>query len=759
MDMKIEEYIACIAFVLVVAAKPIQAEATSQTTASREGYDIPRVAVKTPDAADWGEGVGFRVEAIADPAIGVAREDFSTARFRLGWNEEGLLVFVEVRDTTPSEGGHLWAGDSVNVMVAHAEDPMDYVTYLISPGRVAGFGEPRISYARWNIDDVSMNPPAPHRFAVRKLESGYVVELLVPWTVFGETSVLGKEFDVQVLVNDHGPGGLQTPRWAQYRIPSGYNKVLKRVRLANEKTSPPVMAAAGCELVNRPPRILSDVAVRVVGDASLAGTTATVDPTLEVVPTTDQSDRSDRSDQRPAPSSAGRVTFVFGEAKDGWSEAFFNVPLPLASEPQLVAMTVVLPSGERVPVPLGNVLAERRERFERLELEFRPWVFAGERFPDVAFKEPTLADALSGFGYKLETRFFDADCKPVEKAERAGRYGAVVDVTAFGETKRKYFMLYRVPDEAALNMKNWFLKFNYMNMRARFDGMPEGLGVDKRVWENDPASVVGGEFKWFLRTQMEENGHLAILLAGLSELPEEVVDGRAPMRPQYRPGARWQEYLFRLKRAVGEDPVYPFLTWKPKDYDKDPERRWPLVVFLHGSGESGTNLNVIKNMGPIAQDWLREDLPFILISPQCFPDSWWEPTAVAALIDKVSETMRVDPDRIYLTGLSMGGFGLCEVVANYPERFAAIAPICGFGSVDDVVLYKDVPIWAFHGTVDELVPVEVTREPIKRLKELGGEGAKNVHYTEYPDGDHRVWNRAYAEREFWKWLLEQRRKN
>jgi len=744
--MKLDKYMICMALALVVTAKPIQSETPQTTAASDAVFDIPRVAAKTPDALEWGERVGFRVEAIVDPAIGVAREDFSAARCRLGWNDEGLLVFVDVRDTTPSEGGEVWEGDYVNIIVRHAEGERgDQVGYFVVPGRVSG--EPRIGYARGLRFPMDENPPGPHRFAVRKGDGGYTVELLVPWVALGVTPSLGLELGMQVLVGDCGPGGVQTPRWAQYRIPSGPDRVLRRVRLA-EKASLPVLATAGCELVNRPPRMLSDVAVRVLGDASLAGREATLEVSMDP---SDPSDQTDRSDQNPAPSGSKVGTAVFGEAKDGWSEAFFNYPLPLAGEAQPTGMAVILPSDERVAVPLGDLLAARRERFDKLELEFNPWVFAGERFPGVAFKEPMLADALSGFGYKLETRFFDTDCKPVEKAERAGRYGAVVEATAFGETKRKFFTLYRVADEKALDGRHWWQN---VNLRARLDGLPEGLGVNGCVWTDDPAGVVGGELKFFLLEQMKKNSFPAMLLAGLSELPEEVSAGRAPLRPQYRPYVRDREFLFRLKRAVGEDPVYPFLAWKPKGYDAEPERRWPLVVFLHGSGERGTNLSVLERGGPCGQDWLCEDLPFILVQPQCPADDWWEPTTVAALLDKLCATMRVDEERIYLTGMSMGGYGTCDTAAVYPERFAAIAPVCGFGNPENAVWFKDVPIWVFQGAKDDLVPVESARELVKRLRELGG---AEVKYTEYSEAGHQITDDVYSDRDFWKWLLEQRK--
>jgi len=753
--MKIEKYIAYTALTLVLATKPIQAEMTPQTTASGRVYDIPRVAVKTPDAADWGEGVGFRVDALTDPAvgvtrpaatgvdpsIGVARSGAAAAdRFRLGWNEEGLLVYVDVRDTTPRDDiGGIWHGDCVHILVGRPGKQRDRLYYLIGPGRTSEDGKPNIHYRRYLPEKmIGDEPPEPHRYAVRKTEDGYIVEVLVPLKNLDLTPTEGVELEMQVMIFDRGfDGTRRTPRWAPARV-GPEPEVLQHVRLA-EKASSPVLAAAGCELGSAFPGALA-AGVRVVADASLAGKTATVQ--------VDESKTQKIDTQLPI------TEFRFGEAKDDWCEGFAIVPLPPASEAQTMEAAIILPDGAGVvPVPLGHAFAERREQFGKLEVDFKPWVFAGERFPQCGFKEAALADALSGFDYKIETRFFDADCKPVEKPERAGRYGAVVDVTAFGETKRKFFTLYRVPDEKALDFGHWYLN---MDMRARFEGLPEGLGVDKRVWATDPAGIIGGDFKFFLRNQLEKEGQLATLLAALSELPEDVVAGHVLPNPRQRPYTRHREYIFNLRRAVGENPDYPFLTWTPKDYDKDASRRWPLVVYLHGSGDRGADLSVLKHNGPSNQEWLREDLPFILVSPLCPKDEWWDPTAVVALVDKICETMRVDTEKIYLTGVSMGGFGTCDVAAHYPERFAAIAPVCGFGNAGDTVWYKDVPIWTFHGAKDDIVPPDVTRKGVERLKELG---SKNVHYTEYPEGNHGITDEAYGDRAFWTWLLEQRRKS
>ena len=554
------------------AAVAVQAETSlgGLTDVDTVVFDIPRVETKVPDASGWGERTGFRVEALVDPVMGAVQEDFSAARCRLGWNEQGVLFFIEVRDTTPHEAPDGWHGDSVHIFAGRAGAGRDRVYYLCNAVCPPDAEKPNIHYRRYRGERVEMDePPSPHRYAVRRSESGYAVEVLVPWEALELAPETGLELDVQVMVFDYSPHrARRAMRWAPCRI-GPEPEVLRRVRLA-ETASPPVLAAAGCELLGANPGMLA-ARLRVVGDASLAGRSAAV----EVAGAGD----------------AGRANFGFrfGEAVDGWCEGFAAVTLASSGATNAGALSVVLPDGGgRVAAPIGNALAELRERFWKLELECKPWVFAGETLPACGFKEPLLADIFSGFDYATRVRYFDADCKPVEKAERPGRYGAVVDVTAFGETRRKFFILYRAPDAKALDWGNWWRETE--GLRVRIDGLPDGLGVDKRLFADDPGGALGGEFRWFLREQMDKDGLFANLFAGLAEMPEDAASGARPLRPSERVEARRRAYIFNLKRAVGENPEYPFLAWTPNDYDKEPERRWPLVVYLHGAGDRGADL-------------------------------------------------------------------------------------------------------------------------------------------------------------------------
>jgi predicted peptidase len=195
-----------------------------------------------------------------------------------------------------------------------------------------------------------------------------------------------------------------------------------------------------------------------------------------------------------------------------------------------------------------------------------------------------------------------------------------------------------------------------------------------------------------------------------------------------------------------------YLLYLPAGYDND-KTDWPLLVFLHGSGERGDDLEKVKVHGPPKLIAEGKPLPFIVVSPQA-PRRRWDPATLNAFLDDLVAKYRVDKDRIYLTGLSMGGAGTWALAGAYPERFAAIVPICGGGDPADAPKLKDIPVWVFHGAKDEAVPVSRSEEMVKALREAG---AKTVEFTVYPDAEHDSWTETYANPRLYEWLLNQRR--
>ena len=195
-----------------------------------------------------------------------------------------------------------------------------------------------------------------------------------------------------------------------------------------------------------------------------------------------------------------------------------------------------------------------------------------------------------------------------------------------------------------------------------------------------------------------------------------------------------------------------YLLYLPKDYDS--HDAWPLMLFLHGGGERGDDLELVKMHGPPKLIAAGREFPFIVLSPQCPQDREWEPIELIALLDDVSRQYKVDPDRIYVTGLSMGGFGSWRLAAYAPHRLAAIAPICGGGEKHWAKKLPHLAVWAFHGAKDPGVPVERSQQMIDALKEKGG----HPRLTIYPDAEHDSWTETYANPELYEWLLEQKRR-
>jgi predicted peptidase len=197
-----------------------------------------------------------------------------------------------------------------------------------------------------------------------------------------------------------------------------------------------------------------------------------------------------------------------------------------------------------------------------------------------------------------------------------------------------------------------------------------------------------------------------------------------------------------------------YLLALPDGYD-DPARaqeKWPLVIFLHGVGECGENLEFVKRHGPPKLIEQGRKLPCIVVSPQS-PIPWWPPFAVNALVDDLCVRLRVDESRLWLTGLSLGGFGTWAAAIERPDRFAAIVPVCGGGDWVGVRRLKDVPTWVFHGRLDEAVPLKMAEDMVRSLERAGG----HPKFTIYDDLAHDSWTRAYDDPELWTWLFAQYR--
>ncbi|MCK5175736.1 MAG: prolyl oligopeptidase family serine peptidase [Planctomycetes bacterium] len=246
---------------------------------------------------------------------------------------------------------------------------------------------------------------------------------------------------------------------------------------------------------------------------------------------------------------------------------------------------------------------------------------------------------------------------------------------------------------------------------------------------------------------------VVVVLAGC-QIAAASPNASKPDNPKSKTGQQAQSF----KKTITKTIASKYLHFLPEAYgksDKEGDEKWPLMMFLHGAGERGNNLELLKKLGPPKIVETDKDFPFIVVSPQCPKESWWpaEEELLINLLDSIIEKYDVDPDRVYLTGLSMGGYGTWHLGCAYPDRFAAIVPICGGGSKILACKLKYVPVWAFHGAKDSTVPLRESQDMVDRLKKCGGD----VKLTIYPEAGHDSWTETYDNPQLYKWLLSYRK--
>ena len=224
-----------------------------------------------------------------------------------------------------------------------------------------------------------------------------------------------------------------------------------------------------------------------------------------------------------------------------------------------------------------------------------------------------------------------------------------------------------------------------------------------------------------------------------------------------------QTFEKQVTRTLRSD----YLLFLPKGYDAKAEKKWPLILFLHGAGERGTDAWKVDIHGPSKYIMEHPEFPFIMVSPLCSADQTWSNEVLAELLDKVVAEHAVDTNRVYLTGLSMGGYGAWSLALAHPEKFAAVIPICGGGDTLAIHLartgyttpavkaaMKNLSIWAFHGGKDTVIPPDESEHLVKSLKMLG---VTDIKLTIYPEAQHNSWAETYSNPEVYAWLLKHQR--
>ena len=204
--------------------------------------------------------------------------------------------------------------------------------------------------------------------------------------------------------------------------------------------------------------------------------------------------------------------------------------------------------------------------------------------------------------------------------------------------------------------------------------------------------------------------------------------------------------------ADGKEAKY--VLFVPHDYTAN--KPYPLVLFLHGAGETGTDgkKQTYVGLGPVAR-MQEKNYPFFILFPQSQERSWQADSKdgrrALDILAAVQKEYKIDDKRLYLSGLSMGGFGTWSLAQKYPDRWAAIVPVCGGGDPEQAKAFKDVPCWVFQGDADTAVTVDHSRKMVEALKAAGGQ----PQYTEYAGIGHNSWEMAYNTPELYEWLLKQ----
>ena len=186
----------------------------------------------------------------------------------------------------------------------------------------------------------------------------------------------------------------------------------------------------------------------------------------------------------------------------------------------------------------------------------------------------------------------------------------------------------------------------------------------------------------------------------------------------------------------------------------DEEKRHPVILFLHGAGTRWTGFGTLENNTISQYANAHEDFPFVLVMPLCNAETWfdlWEP--LKKLVKQLQETSWVDEDRFYLSGNSMGGYGTWQLGMCIPKAFAAIVPVCGGGMYWEAYRLKAVPVWAFHGALDQTVLPEESQKMVDAVNKRGG----NAKLTIYPNNTHDAWTDTYSNPEVYAWLLQHRK--
>jgi len=676
-------------------------------------FDIPKVDKPTIDGnpAGWGDG-GFRVDVLAAADGFVPPEGRFSARMRLGWNDQGLLVLVQTREASSREcfdEKEMEMGNSVELFMLDKPGGSEMIKATISPGM-----DPVHPELRYRIEDSrkdeALRKVLPTLTAVRtKQEGGYTLEALLPWENVGVKSQPGAELAFQICINDYAEDAPNVHAvWYPATGTQAVSDGAHRIRLALAP-SPPVRAAGRARYDGwRYTRAV------VLADSESAGRAVSV-----------------LADGREI----ARAVLIrdgarsMAELKAPWS--------PIGSDWKSLS---ILLDGETIDtVPMPDLARARADAAARMRFQFVPACFAGKTFPGGDFESPLEAERAFGC-YSTSVTYYDAQFNPVTSADKPGRYAAVVEVAPqFVPAFKRYCILFRTAGE---------LELRDLEVPA---SLSKEMGIAPGV-AREQQPLLAHYLRDETADAFRHSVYGVMLLAWLHEAkPGEVANERTG------PESRACEFIHELKRRTGNLTPLQYYVQMPARADRGGAKKWPAIVYLHGMGLIGLDVNDVTSSFVVQYARRTSDFPFIVFAPRCPAGGRWYKLIpeLADLLDEIVAKYPVDTDRIYLTGASMGGFACWRLAAEHPDRFAAVVPVCGGGDPGDVERIKDLPLWDFHGAKDPGVSIQASYEMVEALRKVHG----RVRFTVYANGDHFISTRTYNTAALYAWMLAQSRGN
>jgi predicted esterase len=362
-----------------------------------------------------------------------------------------------------------------------------------------------------------------------------------------------------------------------------------------------------------------------------------------------------------------------------------------------------------------------------------PPIFAGDTFPAIDFaKKEQIARDLGP--YRLEIRYFSGDLAEVKQPAGPGRYGALVTVRFSGgaSVTRKVTLVRAARDCVSA-----------ADLLAGLQRAPAAFGLPPQILQDEVWNV--GLFEG-IAARGDLNAGPAAFLASLQDIARD---------PAQLHGFAYIGIDFgwwaALERKLGLFVSYPQLVRLPAGYASEPDKKWPLLLFLHGAGERGSDLTRLQHWGPLGYLAAGHAIPAIVVAPQCPQRGWWDSALLSALVDDMEKKYRVDASRIYLTGLSMGGFGSLDLAAREPGRFAAVASLSAGENPALAARLQGVPVWFFHGTSDTVVPALFSINLCDALQKAGSP----AKITLLPGVGHGGWDKIYNDPALYAWMLQQ----